>query len=732
LKNITISLASDIDWTCSDPEVTLYPVEGDIYSVNILTTEVSTDSFYVIATIGPVFGQTSTGVSADGKPAPMKLPMETTHTPTETPAGEPLVAGDYFVVGAEFTEESVTYEIGTLWEYTGTSWELSTDKMKALNAMGDFEEIAEGAEDGVFCRVVAKKIYAQSAVIEEIGTKTITVKEDGSVGSEDFTEDAEGIPTSGYMLDNPLTPTGRRGRVRSHGGIFNNATIYGTILHPSLVTRAAAPESAIVFPSKTAWNRKDFWTALSVTENTADMIAADLNIAGNAYAYIRKITSATFEKLIVAYTSYTEYFGTDESDYYTSFGKGQIRVNVLPHFQQYTYQTYEQVWVPYYYPDPRAPGVWEWQYVSHVGFVSTYIEIYIDSVKVSTPSGSGEQEVILSVNKGSSIRIRRIYSNSGGYGYPEDTIWYGINWRGIQNSIQYSNVTTSWDTIEGMASDYLARSRWYCSTPITFDSDNQIAYALANTFISGFSSLPEGVEIEADELTSIVTYGALNDEPVLSVINYGSSIRLNYSGGYITFVAGSDADGSFTGWYNASASVAVLSKEGIITSNIIPKDATREIGEFDNPFAKGYFDDLHATTFNSYYIGQNLRTTDSPTFAGVNTGYGANHIFKNSIQSVTAISTYSGSTTTQLSAMDIGEIRFVFFTCNGWSNVDNSYPAYLRTPSGGNFYISPVVGSLTNTPYAGRGGSYAGNSNFAVFGDGDNAYTGVFIIRRNS
>lgn len=573
LKNITISLASDIDWTCSDPEVTLYPVEGDIYSVNILTTEVSTDSFYVIATIGPIFGQTSTGVSADGKPAPMKLPMETAHTPTETPDGEPLVAGDYFVVGAEFTEESVTYEIGTLWEYTGTSWELSTDKMKALNAMGDFEEIAEEADDGVFCRVVAKEIYAQSAVIEEIGTKTITVKEDGSVGSEDFTEDTEGIPTSGYMLDNPLTPTGRRGRVRSHGGIFNNATIYGTILHPSLITRAAAPESAIVFPSKTAWNRNDFWTALSVTENTADMIAADLNIAGNAYAYIRKITSTTFEKLIVAYARYNV-TSLESNEYYTSFGKGQIRVNAATNYG-------------FFYDGSNAY------------YAGAYIEVFIDGVKVATlfsgTNGTTYHEVLLSVNKNSSIRIKRIAEANYSY---QGTLWseYGINWRGIQNSLQYSNVTTSWDTIEGMASDYLARSRWYCSTPITFDSDNQIAYALANTFISGFSSLPEGVEIEADELTSIVTYGALNDEPVLSVINYVSSIRLNYSGGYVTFVAGSDADGSFTGWYNASASVAVLSKEGIVVSNIIPKDDTREIGEFDNPFKKGFFEELFLGT----------------------------------------------------------------------------------------------------------------------------------------
>ena len=325
-QNLPVTEASDITWSCSDVGVTLTPKTGDMYSVEIDTSEVSTLSFSITATIGAYLVTRWINVVADGLPAPMKLPMATTETPKETLDGEPLVAGDYFVVGAEFVEATVTYKIGTLWEYTGSSWVLSSDKMKALNAMGDFTTVASAAEDGVFCRLIAKEIYAQSAVIEEIGTKEITVKEDGSVGSEDFAEDEEGIPTSGYKLDNPLTPSGRRGRVRAHGGIFNNTTIYGSIIHDALVTRKSAPTTPVTFPSKTAWNRKDFWNALSVTENSADMIAADLNIAGTAYSYLRKITSASYLKTVLAYTSFPV---SQNWSSYTSFtiqGKGNIDV----------------------------------------------------------------------------------------------------------------------------------------------------------------------------------------------------------------------------------------------------------------------------------------------------------------------------------------------------------------------------------------------------------------------
>lgn len=564
-QNLPVTQASDITWACSDAAVTLTPKIGDMYSVEIDTSEVSTLSFSITATIGAYPVTRWINVVADGLPAPMKLPMATTETPKETLDGEPLVAGDYFVVGAEFVEASVTYKVGTLWEYTGTSWVLSSDKMKALNAMGDFTTVASAAEDDVFCRLIAQEIYAQSAVIEEIGTKEITVKEDGSIGSEDFAEDEEGIPTSGYKLDNPLTPLGRRGRVRAHGGIFNNTTIYGSIIHDALVTRKSAPTTPVTFPSKTAWNRKDFWNALSVTENSADMIAADLNIAGTAYSYLRKITSASYIKTLLAYQSLAL------SDWsavttYTSMGTGFANISGKVRFVLLG----------------GIPLESRVQIYKNGALILDYISQTSGATRTFSDS--------VAVNKGDTIGWR--YRNA------QTTCELGIDWRSPQNCIHVSNGTTSWDTIEGMASDYLARGRWQCSSPITFDSNNILNYALANAFIAGFASLPEGVEIQADNAVSKVTYGGLTDQPVNSVINYGSSIRLNYAGGYITFVAGSNADGSFVGWYNAVASISVLSKEGIVTSNIIPKDTTREIGEFDNPFLKGYIKQLIGETLS--------------------------------------------------------------------------------------------------------------------------------------
>ena len=57
------------------------------------------------------------------------------------------------------------------------------------------------------------------------------------------------------------------------------------------------------------------------------MLSCSLNIAGTAYTYLRKVTSASFEKQIAAYTRYNATVA-DASEYYTSYANGNIRVNV--------------------------------------------------------------------------------------------------------------------------------------------------------------------------------------------------------------------------------------------------------------------------------------------------------------------------------------------------------------------------------------------------------------------
>lgn len=603
---------------------------------------------------------------------------------TETPKdlyGADLIDGDYFLVLEDFTEDDYTYKTGTLWEYASGGWVISEDKTKALNAMGDFATIAEEADDATFCKVLAKEVYAQTAVIEEIFSKNITVTEDGSIGSEDFTEDEDGTPTSGFMIDNPITPTGRRGRIRSHGGIFNNAMVYGNLVHDAIETREETGDTPVSTASPTGWNRKDFWDALSVTENSADMIATNLNIAGTAYSYLRKITSATFEKQIVAYARYNA-TNADSSEYYTSYGKGNIRVNAVT------------VLV-----------------TDGAHYVGTRIEIYVDGVKVANltnPSaGQTTHEVILAVNKSSTIRVRRLAGANFSY---SETPWseYGIDWRSPKNCIHISNETTSWDTIEDMDTSYLTRQSWTCTTPITFDSATVTKYILGNSFVEAFNNLPIGLTFEVDDTTSSITSGGVT-KAVLSMAYFESYVRLDLEDFTTVQVSAGENKDQFyriwplpplrtlpIGWSSMSATVSLISKEAIITSNIIPKNTTREIGEFDNPFKKIWVDDIVAESIDMgegpIVVDQNLRSSDSPTFAGMTLkGWDLKRVsykYQPPVQG-----------TVTIDAMEVGEMRVCTFGPLGTTSGDNIED--VKLPSGGTYICMGRYSNDYDTYYLG-------------------------------
>ena len=116
-----------------------------------------------------------------------------------------------------------------------------------------------------------------------------------------------------------------------------------------------------------------------------------------------------------------------------------------------------------------------------------------------------------------------------------------------------------------------------------------------------------------------------------------------------------------------------------------------------------------------------LAVTGAISGATINTGYGDNEVFKTSYQTIEA-----DATTAQLSAMDIGEVRYVYYSCRSYDDI-----ARLKTPAGGNFYISPVEYLSGGSKKLLAGGSYAGNTVF-VSSSGSGTVTGVFIIRRNS
>ena len=81
-------------------------------------------------------------------------------------------------------------------------------------------------------------------------------------------------------------------------------------------------------------------------------------------------------------------------------------------------------------------------------------------------------------------------------------------------------------------------------------------------------------------------------------------------------------------------------------------------------------------------MNQNLRTTDSPTFAAItagtiNTGYGDNEVFKISNEKLTI--SYNE---VNMSAMAVGEIRFVSASITG-----DDDEGILKTPSGGSYIV---------------------------------------------
>jgi len=97
-------------------------------------------------------------------------------------------------------------------------------------------------------------------------------------------------------------------------------------------------------------------------------------------------------------------------------------------------------------------------------------------------------------------------------------------------------------------------------------------------------------------------------------------------------------------------------------------------------------------------IDQDLSTTASPTFASIDTGHGANEVYKISNETIDfgTVDWSTSSVTKQVSAMASGEIRFVRVTGTLNSNSSDTYYARLNAPSGGTYFVLTTVPSRTS------------------------------------
>lgn len=131
-------------------------------------------------------------------------------------------------------------------------------------------------------------------------------------------------------------------------------------------------------------------------------------------------------------------------------------------------------------------------------------------------------------------------------------------------------------------------------------------------------------------------------------------------------------------------------------------------------------------------VNQGVKTTDSPTFASINTGYGANEVYKISRETID-FGAMTSSLDKYISAFSSNEIRFVSIT--GYI-VPSDYPhpiARLFLPSG---YSYDVVGRMRGGYTSNIGILNGGAEIFSKDGNiasGSNIYlTASFIIKRTT
>lgn len=244
----------------------------------------------------------------------------------------------------------------------------------------------------------------------------------------------------------------------------------------------------------------------------------------------------------------------------------------------------------------------------------------------------------------------------------------------------------------------LVRVAQYNSTPTVVED-----YQAQNAHLQAFTNqlLTQQFILDSGTAQPVIKQGAY--------VSHGGSL---YVADADTSITGSPADGSVYIRVSGSTSLTVEFVNDISGYTWNPVYTALTSGSYT---LLPYLIVKASTVWARYNFNPNNQSFGAISCASVDTGFGANEVYKTSTQTIEA-----NGGTAQLSAMDIGEVRYVYYSCPSGAVV------YLRTPAGGNFYISPVVGGNA------RGGSYAGNTDFAEIDTGSITVTGVFIIRRNS
>ncbi|WP_321300975.1 hypothetical protein [uncultured Sphaerochaeta sp.] len=270
-------------WTATD-EGSLSPLEiaDGVFSPNKQVLDcslVSGDSTLVTVTV-ETGGQTYTGMVgitkvAEGAPKPMYL-NALQEVPTITEEG-PLVVGDFFLYTGPYTGAGSDpgdvginapyaspneFICGRIYEYKGNSiWEESRKSDHLSAAQKDALQIAK--DTGTYMYVAV--LVAQLGLFQDLLIAAL-------LRSTNYSENAEGVPTAGFMLD------GIRGLIKVLGLEAYSAFIYGNLEASGFRTlqEEAGTTIAVTTISPSLWKFSEM-TDLLPDQDSLEAISGTIN-----------------------------------------------------------------------------------------------------------------------------------------------------------------------------------------------------------------------------------------------------------------------------------------------------------------------------------------------------------------------------------------------------------------------------------------------------------------------
>ena len=134
------------------------------YEKTLDISTVTSDSITIGVTVGLYSALVGIVKVADGVPAPCNF-GGVTAVPTETPDGDPLVAGDYFLWA---TTTGGGHTKGVIYEYSGTAWAESTNGDLVMTLFDSFADLANDVDSTVIGNAVIKKLVALDAIVKNL------------------------------------------------------------------------------------------------------------------------------------------------------------------------------------------------------------------------------------------------------------------------------------------------------------------------------------------------------------------------------------------------------------------------------------------------------------------------------------------------------------------------------------------------------------------------------------